>query len=98
MIASVRGGSSRATSVFIRRSTNGRIRSRSRAAAAPSPLPIRSGPRSRKTGRRGAGAAAVADGLGPALLEVGAPAEQAGIREVELAPQLVEPVLDRRTR
>jgi len=41
---------------------------------------------------------ALRDRLAPALLKVGAAAEQAGVGEVELAPQLVEPVLDRRAR
>jgi hypothetical protein len=46
MIASVRAGRSFATSRFIRRSTNGRIRSRSRAAASLSPRLIGSAQRS----------------------------------------------------
>src|ERR1700759_4562374 len=94
MMASVRGGRSRATSDFIRRSTNGRIRSRGRAAAARTPCEIGSPPR--RAEARGGGGVALRDRLAPALLEGGAAAEQAGVGEVELAPQLVEPVLDRR--
>ncbi len=38
------------------------------------------------------------DGQGRALLEVAAPAEEPRVREVELAPELVEAVLDRASR
>ncbi len=48
--------------------------------------------RAQAFGRRGV---AGRDGPSAALVEVPAPAEQPAVREVELAPQLVEPVLDR---
>ena len=74
---------------------------RRRCAAAARARPRASGGAARTAGcaraaapRRRASPSAI--GLGVALLEVAAAAEQAAVGEVELAPQLVEPVLDRR--
>ena len=52
--------------------------------------------RIRSRSRSAAPASPLGDGPGVALLEVAAAAEQAAVGEVQQAPQLLEPVLDRR--